>query len=197
MTFGILDWTSNNLPPILKRYEQRDPESYQSLLGPLNLPTRNGCLDPQWTCDSNQQGRLMCDAAFHNAFSTTIKTAGFQKAQAEHALAAYERRLATYRTLGLQTEYGNVAMAVVANNLVNTPACKPATWKAACSDQVDERRLVNCMLDRYVANECRGSARGSEERRDEILRLFATELTADTTLPTNEAVLSCSADWGQ
>ena len=45
-------------------------------------------------------------------------------------------------------------MAVVANNLISGGVCRPATWKAQCAGKATERELVDCMLDRYVDNEC-------------------------------------------
>ena len=80
MTFGILDWTSNNLPPVLKAYHERNRDQFDEIFGKLNMPMKDGCLDAKWACDNNKKGNLMCDANFHDAFATAIKTADFQKA---------------------------------------------------------------------------------------------------------------------
>lgn len=197
MTFGILDWTEDNLPELLRAYQRQSPTSFAQTLGGLGLPIRDGCLDPKWACDNNRQGRLMCDAGFHSAFATALRTAELQQAQAIQALATYEQRLKRFASLGLQTEYGNVAMVVVANNLLNNQDCRPAAWKAACAGQPDEKRLVDCMLDRYVEHECRGSRSGSESRRADIKRLFGAAAEAGIVHPTAQAVIACSADWGK
>ena len=107
---------------------------------------RNGCLDPNWACSQNKQGYFMCDARFRPAFAAAVKDDDFQKAQVDVALGEYEARLRRYSDLGLKTEYGNTALAVLANNLRNTEARRPATWKRRCAAQTDETRLVDCML---------------------------------------------------
>jgi hypothetical protein len=197
LTFGILDWTEDNLPMLLHAYQQRSAASFTATLGALALPIKDGCLDPKWACDNNKKGVLMCDATFRAAFEKALGTAEFQQAQAIEALAAYETRLKRFESLGLASEYGNVAMAVVANNLRGGEDCRPATWKATCAGQPDEKRLVDCMLDQYVAHECRGSRRASESRRDEIKRVFASATEAGIVHPAADAVIGCSANWGQ
>ena len=142
MTFGILDWTSNNLPPVLSAYHRRNRHEFDEIFGNLGLPMKDGCLDAKWACDNNRKGNLMCDARFHDAFATAIKTADFQKAEVDFALIQYENRIKRFSGLGLTTEYGNTAMAVLANNLLGVVACQPATWKQACAGQPNETKLV-------------------------------------------------------
>jgi len=98
---------------------------------------KNSCLDPKWACDNNKQGKLMCDAGLHDALERSLKTAEFQRAQVDYALKQYEKRL------GLKTEYGNTAMAVVANNLLRNEACRRETWKKVCAGQSDETKLLD------------------------------------------------------
>jgi hypothetical protein len=197
MTFGILDWTSNNLPPIFKAYQARNQTRFDELFGKLGMPMKDGCLDAQWACDHNKAGKLMCDEDFHTAFSTAIRTGDFQKAQVDLALEQYEARLKRFSDLGLRTEFGNTAMAVLANNLLNTSACRPATWKSICAGQADETKLVNCMLDQYVKNACRGgSVQTSRDRADAIRAVFAGSNPSGNIHPTAEQIISCSADWG-
>src|SRR4029453_1679468 len=69
MTFGILDWTSNNLPPMLKAYQERNKDKFDEIFGALRMPIKDGCLDAKWACDNNKKGKLMCDATFHDAFA--------------------------------------------------------------------------------------------------------------------------------
>ena len=153
-------------------------------------------MDPKWACNNNKRGKLMCDVAFHHAFELSLNTAEFQKAQVDYALQQYEKRLARFAHLGLRTEYGNTAMAVVANNLLPKEACRPETWKQGCADQPDETKLVQCMLQQYANNSCRGSSRGSTERMTVINRVFAGAQPSQNVHPTADAIISCSASWG-
>ena len=91
---------------------------------------------------------------------------------------------------------GNTAMAVVANNLLRSDVCRPETWLKACGGQTDEIKLVDCMLDRYVENSCRGSSRGSQERAKVIKEVFSGATPSENVHPTSEAVISCSTSWG-
>jgi hypothetical protein len=197
MTFGILDWTSSNLPGVLKAYQIRSPSAFAAHFDKLNLPMKNGCLDPKWTCQSNQRAALMCEPTFRSAFSSALKAADFRKAQMDYALAEYEKRLARYTNLGLKTEYGNVAIAVLANNLKGTAGCKPSAWKEACRGKADERILVDCMLQQYVQNECRGSLRGTRSRFESIKAVFATDKDSEVIHPAASAVEQCVGDWSK
>jgi hypothetical protein len=197
MTFGILDWTADNLPSILRSYQQWSGEKFDDIFRALDLPMKDGCLDPNWVCESNRQGKLMCDTNFHDAFASSLKIAEFQKAQVEYALKTYEKRIARFASLGLKTEYGNTAMVVVANNLLGKEACRPATWKKLCADEADETKLVNCMLQQYADNNCRGSARGSNERMMVIKKVFNGATPSDNIHPTVDAVVACSGSWGE
>jgi hypothetical protein len=197
MTFGILDWTSNNLPPVLKAYQQRNRDEFDKIFGKLSMPMKDGCLDAKWACDNNKKGNLMCDASFHDAFATAIKTADFQKAEVDFALTQYENRLKRFADLALKTEYGNTAIAVLANNLLDTAACKPATWKKVCAGQVDETKMVDCMLDQYAKNRCRGGTKeSSEDRVKAIKAVFAGAPPSENIHPTADDVISCSNSWG-
>ena len=196
MTFGILDWTSDNLPPILQAYQLRSKDKFDEVFGKLNLPMKDGCLDPKWVCDNNKQGKLMCDAGFHDAFELSLKIAEFQKAQVDYALKQYEKRIARFAHLELKTEYGNTAMAVVANNLLRNESCRPETWEKVCAGQPDETKLVQCMLQQYANNSCRGSLHGSKERMIAINEVFAGAQPSENIHPTAEAVISCSDSWG-
>lgn len=197
MTFGILDWTEDNLPTLLRAYRRQSPASFDATLGALGLPMQGECLDAKWACENNRQGRLMCVQEFSAAFRQAIGTAEFQQAQVSVALDDYEHRLKRFAGLGLQTEYGNIAMLTVANNLVKSDACTPAAWKAACAGRPDEKAVVDCMLDRYVEHACRGSPEGSARRRDDIKRTFAGASGSGIVHPTREAVIACAASWGQ
>jgi hypothetical protein len=191
MTFGILDWTSDNLPVALEFYHRRDPQGFSTLVEDAGIPLRGGCADPAWVCQANRSERLMCDAGFRDAFRTALRSPAFQKAEVDFALEQYEKRLLRYESLGLKSEYGNIAMAVVANNLRSGQACRPATWKAACSSEKDERSLVQCMLSQYVAHECRGSLRGSRERVAQINAVFVGDRNGKNIHPSADQVLSC------
>ena len=139
----------------------------------------------------------MCEPTFHSAFSSALKTAEFRKAQLDYALMEYEQRLARYSDLGLKTEYGNTAMAVVANNLKRTAGCKPSAWKDACRGRADEKSLVDCMLQQYVRNECRGSLRGSRSRVESIQAVFAADKTSTVIHPAASVIEQCVADWSK
>lgn len=196
LTFGILDWTAANVPEMLRAYRLQDAALYDSTFGKLQIPTNNNCPSAEWVCNANQQAKFMCDPAVRLAMEGSVKAASFQKAQAVVALATYEGRLRRYAQLGLKTEYGNTAMAVVGNNLLKSSACKPTRWKATCAAKKEEKELVDCMLDEYVKHTCRGSERGSKERRDAIKAIFAGASPSTNLHPTSEQVLACSSRWG-
>jgi hypothetical protein len=139
----------------------------------------------------------MCDTSFHGAFAAAIKTADFQKAEVDFALTEYENRLKRFADLGLKTEYGNTAMAVLANNLVDKAACRPATWKKVCAGQPDETKMVDCMLDQYAKNRCRGGTqKSSDDRVKAIKAVFAGAAPNENIHPTADDVISCSNSWG-
>jgi hypothetical protein len=197
MTFGILDWTSNNLPHLLRTYSRRDKAGFDELVSKVGLSDQNGCVDGKEICRRNMRGALMCDATFHETFSNALRMSEFQKAQAEFALSQYEARIADFATLGLKTEFGNTAMAVVANNLRSGENCRPATWKKACSAQPDENKIVECMLDQYAQNECRGgNPGGARKRADAIGEIFKGATPSENIHPSVEAVIGCSDKWG-
>ena len=198
MTFGILDWTSDNLPSLLRTYSRRDKAGFDELIGKVGLLASDECVDGKEICRRNMRGALMCDATFHDAFSDALRTPEFQKAQAEFAFSQYEARIAVFATLGLKTEFGNTAMAVVANNLRRgVENCRPTTWKKACSGQPDENKLVECMLDQYAKNECRGgNPGGARKRADAIREIFRGAALSENVHPSVEAVIGCSDKWG-
>ena len=197
MTFGILDWTSNNLPPLLQTYSRRDKTAFDEFVGKVGLSAQSGCVDGKEICRRNMGGALMCDAKFHEAFSNALKMPEFQKAQAEFALSQYESRISVFASLGLKTEFGNTAMAVVANNLRSGENCRPATWKKVCSTQPDENKLVECMLDQYSRNECRGgNPGGARKRADAIREIFKGAAPSENIHPSVDAVIGCSDKWG-
>ncbi|AUW47329.1 hypothetical protein [Rhizobium leguminosarum] len=198
MTFGILDWTSSNLPGVLRAYQERSKSGFDEHFGFLEPQMKDGCLDPDWVCTANKNATLMCGTKFREAFSGAITTPDFRRAQMDYARLEYEARLARFSDLGLKTEYGNTAMAVLANNLLSNRACKPATWKAECRGAADEGKLVDCMLDQYVAHACRGgSKRTSQDRVDAIKKAFAGSKESVDVHPTSAAIEQCVSDWSK
>jgi hypothetical protein len=197
VTFGILDWTAADISEVVHAYKERNPQKFDEIFGPLNLPMKNGCIPANWVCDANKQAKFMCDVKIKDAFSKAVREPDFQKAQVDVALRAYEKRLKRYSSLSLKNEYGNSAMAVVANNLVNSAACRPAAWKASCSRYKDETQLVDCMLDEYVAHACRGSKKGSEDRRAAIKEIFSNSQPSTIVHPSVQDVVACTNKWGK
>ncbi|MGX7703636.1 hypothetical protein [Methylobacterium sp. Gmos1] len=197
MTYGILDWTAADLPVVMGAFRQRDRSGYDKLFGALNLPLENGCLRATDVCERNRQGLLMCDRAWNRSFRSALASSEFQKSQAEVALAAYDRRLAKFADLGLTTEYGNTALAVVSNNLRRGAQCRPKTWITACAGIRDETKKVDCMLDRYAAGACRGTKRASLERVKSIKSAFKNTTPGHTVHPTIDAVVGCTDKWGK
>lgn len=195
LTFGILDWTSSSIPGVLKAHEARSPSEYQRLFG--TLPTKNGCVDTAWVCKANREAAFMCDSALREIFTSALATSDFRKAQMDYALKQYEVRLKRYESLALKTEYGNTAMAVLANNLKRTNACKPSVWKAACSKKPTEREVVDCMLQKYIDGTCRGSIRGSRERVKVIKALFEGESESTIIHPKISEVEQCVTNWSR
>jgi hypothetical protein len=197
LTFGILDWTSNNLPSILEAYKMRNISKYEEVFGKLSVPMKGECVDANWICTNNKRGKFICDPDIHRAFKLSIEDAEFQKAQIDVALRQYEARIKRFAGLGLRTEYGNTAMAVVANNLVDKTLCRPASWKATCAGQADETKLVDCMLEQYVSNACRGTSPGSRDRVNAIKKIFAGASPGANIHPTADAIIACSDKWGR
>ncbi|WP_152513702.1 hypothetical protein [Sinorhizobium meliloti] len=139
----------------------------------------------------------MCDSALREGFTSALATSDFRKAQMDYALKQYEERLKRYESLALKTEYGNTAMAVLANNLKRTNACKPSVWKAACSKKPTEREVVDCMLQKYIDGTCRGSIRGSRERVKVIKALFEGESESTIIHPKISEVEQCVTNWSR
>jgi hypothetical protein len=196
VTFGILDFTAASLPTLMHAYNVRNAERYKELFDPLAIPTANGCVDANWICDANKQAKFMCDAKIRDAFQASVNDPDFEKSQVDVALNIYEERLKRYASLGLKTEFGNTAMAVVANNLKNNNNCRPAFWKQQCAHNKEEGNLVNCMLDQYVIYACRGSRKGSEERRAAIKKMFINQKLSAIIHPPVDDVIACTTRWG-
>jgi hypothetical protein len=172
LTFGILDYTSDKLPALFEIYQQSSPEAFNQTFGSLNLPMTDKCLDPQWVCNQNRAANLVCDSKFHDAFERSVSDPYLQKGQLKLALEMYHSRIKRFQSLGLRTEYGIVALAVVANNLRKDRACQPPTWKKQCQGRGDESAVVDCMMQKYVQGVCRHSARGTQGRANQIAQLF-------------------------
>jgi hypothetical protein len=197
MTFGILDFTSNELPTLFEIYQQRSPESFKQAFGDLTLPISGQCLDPKWVCEQNRSGYLNCDPHFHAAFERSVRDPNLEKGQLELALRQYVSRIARFRGLGLKTQYGLVSLAVVANNLPNRPECRPATWKQQCQDQRNEAELVDCMMQKYVDGACRNSTEGARRRAHDIQQVFQDDKNTLYREPDLLAIEACSTHWGQ
>lgn len=197
LTFGILDWTADNLPAVFETYKRRFPAKFDSIFGALHLPFNGQCLDPKWVCEKNRSGSLSCDPAFRAAFERSVRDPDLQKAQLDFALHQFLGRVARFQRLELKTQYGLVSMAVVANNLRPTAQCQPETWKQQCRDRSSEPQVVDCMLDKYVQGACRGSAAASKRRRDVIEEVFRGHKEELYTTPDLTAIERCSSKWGQ
>jgi hypothetical protein len=197
LTFGILDWTADNLPAVFEVYRKRFPAKFDSIFGSLHLPFKGACLDPKWVCENNRAGSLNCDPAFHEAFAKSVRDPDLQKAQLDFAMHQFLGRVAKYQPLELKTQYGVVALAVVGNNLLGTPQCKPANWMQQCKDRGTEARVVDCMLDKYVQGACRGSTDGSKRRRAVIEEVFTNHKDELYKAPDLAAIEQCSNKWGQ
>ena len=194
LTFGILDWTQDNLATVLQAYQRRNKDRFEQIFGTVRMPMNNGCIDATWICESNKQGYLNCDPTFRAAFTKGLQESDFKMAQVDVAFDTYSKRIARYSSLALKSEYGNVAMAVVGNNLAPRSECKPAAWKAACAGQANETDLVNCMLDQYVMHRCRGSRDGAAERRrvSEIKRVYSDKESTPLIRASKTDVHSCA-----
>lgn len=197
LTFGILDWTSNNLPAVFEIYRRRFPEKFDAIFGALHLPFNGMCLDPKWVCENNRSGALNCDANFRSAFDRSLRDPDLQKGQLEFAFRQFTERIEKFQRLGLKTEYGLVSMAVVANNLRRSPECKPENWMQECKSRGSEAQIVDCMLDKYVHGACRGKRENTQRRRDVIEKVFRNHKDDLYNTPELSAIESCSTKWGQ
>lgn len=197
LTFGILDWTSNNLPALFEIYKHRSPEKFDAIFGALHLPFNGMCLDPKWVCENNRSGALNCDANFRSAFERSVRDPELQKGQLEFALHQFAKRIEKAQRLGLKTQYGLVSMAVVANNLRAGSKCRPETWMQECKSRGTEAQIVDCMLDKYLQGACRGSSDGTKRRRDLIEKVFQNYKNDLYNEPELSAIESCSSKWGQ
>lgn len=197
LTFGILDWTSDNLPAVFEIYKRRFPEKFEPIFGALHLPFNEMCLDPKWVCEKNRSGFLNCDPNFRSAFECSVRDPDLQKGQLEFVLHQFAKRIEKFQHLGLKTEYGLVSMAVVANNLRPKSECKPENWIHECKSRGSETQIVDCMLDKYVQGECRGSPDGTKRRRAVIEKVFRNQKDDLYNKPELSAIESCSTKWGQ
>lgn len=197
LTFGILDWTSDNLPAAFEIYKRRFPQKFEDIFGGLHLPFKGVCLDPKWVCEKNRSGFLNCDKDFHSAFERSVRDRDLQKGQLEFALRQYAERIAKFQRLRLKTQYGRVSMAVVANNLRGGSQCKPETWMQQCKSRNSEAAIVDCMLEKYVEAGCRGSTENSNRRREAIERVFRDHKNDEYNPPDPSAIENCTSKWGQ
>jgi hypothetical protein len=197
LTFGILDWTADNLPAVFEVYRKRFPAKFASIFGDLQLQFKGECLDPKWACEKNQAGSLSCEPAFHKAFAESVRDPELQTAQLDFAMHQFLERVAMYQPLGLKTQYGVVALAVVANNLRSTSQCKPENWMQQCKDpRKSEAQVVDCMLDKYVQGACRNSAAASKRRGHVIEEVFKDHKSELYEAPDLAALEKCSNKWG-
>ena len=196
MTFGILDFTSNELPTVLELARKGNAAKFDQIFRGAELPMQGDCVDPQWVCDWNRKGKLNCDSKFRPAFEKFLGDGAMQKAQLKLAIRQYLSRISRYRSLGLRTQYGLVAMAVVANNLKSKPECRPATWKQKCSGEGDEGAVVDCMLHEYAENACRHDLSGSRGRANLIKSIFSGHKSDRYEEPDADRIASCSSKWG-
>jgi len=198
LTFGILDWTSDNLPAVFEIYRRRFSEKFDAIFGELHLPFNGMCLDTKWVCEHNRSGALNCDANFRSAFERSVRDPDLQKGQLEFAFHQFLKRIERFQRLGLQTQYGLVSMAVVANNLRGSSDCKPETWKQECQSHGSEAQVVDCMLDKYVEHACRGGHKeATQRRRDQIEEVFQNHKDDLYNKPELSAIESCTGKWGQ
>ncbi|KQR76957.1 hypothetical protein ASG35_11775 [Burkholderia sp. Leaf177] len=196
MTFGILDWTQTNLGTVLQQFQRRNRERYTQIFGPVGIPMKDGCVDPKWACDANRNGYLNCDPTFRAAFKRGLAEPDFKKAQLDFAIKSFNQRIGKAKALGLESEYGNVAMAV----LLNQFHCKATDLLAACSSKGDEKSRVDCILDQYIAHKCRVPQKdgSSERRRVEAIREAFEHRPAVTLAPVSaSAVEACITSWAQ
>jgi hypothetical protein len=76
ITFGLLDFTANQLPSLFHLYHTRAPHTFERAFQAINITAHMGaaagqpasCVDPDWLCIKNMRGDLNCDPTFHNAF---------------------------------------------------------------------------------------------------------------------------------
>ena len=203
LTFGILDWTSDNLPALFEIYKRRFPEQFDAIFGPLHLPFNGTCLDPKWVCEHNCSGALNCDPTFRPVFERSVRDPDLQKGQLEFALQQFSERIRMFQGLGLglglKTQYGLVSMAVVANNLhLERSECRPKNWMQECKSRGTEPQIVDCMLDKYVQGACRGGDdNAAKRRRDVIDQVFRNHKDDLYYSPELSAIESCSSKWGQ
>jgi hypothetical protein len=196
LTFGILDFTSNELPQVFEIARKADATKFDSIFADAGLQMSGDCLDTHWVCDMNKSGKLNCDTKFRHAFEKFVTDPGMQKAQLKLAINQFLARINRFKSLGLHTQYGLVAMAVVANNLRGVAACRPATWKQKCADKGSEGEMVDCMLDEYAENACRHTKSGSQGRAREIKKVFEGHKSARYESPDVARIAACSSKWG-
>src|SRR5262245_36796592 len=104
LTFGILDWTSDNLPAVFEIYKRRFPEKFDASFGALHLPFNGMCLDPKWVCEKNRSGALNCDVKFRSVFELSVRDPDLQKGQLEFAFREFTKRIERFQRLGLNTQ---------------------------------------------------------------------------------------------
>jgi hypothetical protein len=205
ITFGILDFTANNLPALFEIYDQQSPDKFKQIFGDLHLPMTGECVDPHWVCQQNRAGFFNCDPKFHTAFERSVRDPELQKTQLKLALRQYTERINHIRQLGLKTEYGLVSLAVVKNNLKDGekhPECSPTKWKQQCQNRGSEAEVVDCMMQKYVDGTCRGndkpgSDRGTRNRFKSIEDTFRNHKDDPYREPSPSAIEGCSTRWGQ
>jgi len=219
MTYGILDFTEDNLPGIFE-LAQRDPQTkaeFEKMFAKTDVlkEMKGGCLDKEWACDQNNKGYFNCDPEYRAAMENFVTHPLMQQLQLQIAYDAYLSRIERYYCLGMKTIFGNVMLATVANNLRDNAACKPTNWLKDCNAKhaheadFDEAKLINCMLlEHYVVGPldkdgkpkgCRKTPDGARRRANEIIHAFKgreSELFVWADQPKVEDLVKCSTNWG-
>jgi hypothetical protein len=203
LTFGILDYTTNEIPRIFHSW-YTDPQTrarFMEIFKPAEprygrpwFDLESGCTDTDWVCHNNEDGALACEGDFRQALQTALRDPLLVASTIDDALGQYNDRIRrSQRELGLKSIYGVVSLAVMLNNLPEKkrPECRLSTWATKCK-QPDEVPRVSCMIQQYAQNGCRNSKQGAMDRAKSIDRSIPAAVRAKPYSPdTLEAITRC------
>jgi hypothetical protein len=213
LTFGILDFTYDNLPSVFTYFRRADAARLRQIMANAPSPFREGNTpSDRELCQMNRNNTLICGTDgqyFRNALISAIHDPVLQKAQLRKALDTFQAHMGASGS----TVFRRVANATLGNNPRRAPEC--LNLQSGCPSEEAAQTL--CMLRNFAKNRCRGHG-GSDEavgRCASVLSQFGVSdargvcsgtrqqaVTAQMREPFRapgsfESIVACSSLWGR
>ncbi len=160
VTFGILDFTEDNLVGLLNDYRRENPTGYERAFGSSGVE-----VNARWFCETNRSARgLMCHEGFRNAMQQVLRDPAFIRVQTKTAYRLYRGRLSL--ASHFSSPYGRVMFAIVLNNPGRCGSEFAGVFRAcgAAFSGNDENQKIECFLREYEMQGCRNGVSSARSR---------------------------------